>query len=307
MAVVVATSAAMLGSGCLNVISGDNEWVDEFAAFKATGGRCTGNGEPIDVDAELQNVTRYRWVAYGGLLGEVVSDRGRVYYDDLASDVELLDNARRTVAAAASVNPENLEGFGEKLAFWLNAYNALVLLAATTAYAEDAAFSVDTNGFAFFDRNEHVVGGRTYSLNVIEHGVLRGTPNHISTALLPADEQEAVFALHDNLWGDVPFEPRFHFALNCASSSCPELLDRPFRGETIDEDLNFVTDAFLHDDEKGAGPNGISSLFDFYFDDFEAVGGPEAFISQYRDVSEVNLFSYLPYDWSLNREDPAVD
>jgi hypothetical protein len=84
-----------------------------------------------------------------------------------------------------------------------------------------------------------------------------------------------------------------------------ELIATQFRGDTIQTVLDELTTAFLSDPDKGAGDNGISQLFDFYFDDFEAAGGAEAFVAQFRDTEGINFFAYLPYDWSLNIETGA--
>jgi hypothetical protein len=210
-------SAAPL-TGCINLITNDDALLDEFAEFKANGGQCTGGGGPITSDVDYSEATRYRWIAYGGVAGEVVSERGRVYYDELLTDPELLAHLRTTVGDLATVDPTNLPTHDDKLAFWLNAYNALVMLAAAEAYGEDPAFRVDQNSFSFFDLRVHTVGGALFSLNEIEHGVIRGTALHPSTAFLEQEAQDFLFGLHDDLWAGAEVEPRFHFAINCASS-----------------------------------------------------------------------------------------
>ncbi|MFZ9889968.1 MAG: hypothetical protein ACO3JL_20925, partial [Myxococcota bacterium] len=57
----------------------------------------------------------------------------------------------------------------------------------------------------------------------------------------------------------------------------------------------------LHDDVRGAGPDGISQIFSFYFNDFEAVGGLDAFLGRYRSLDEIDTTRFLDYDWGLNR------
>lgn len=305
LALAVGGAGALL-AGCLNIITADQAYADEFAEFQENGGRCAVP-VTVDVDVDYSEATSYRWLSYTGALGEVVSPRGRVYYDELLGDPELLAHARGTLAHLATLDPRNLPSHEEKLAFWMNAYNALVLVAAADGYAGNPAFRVDDGAIDFFNQTLHTIGGELYSLNTLEHGVLRGTDLHPSVFFLDEDEKQRLLDLSDDLWGGRPFDPRVHFAINCASSSCPPLLSRAFRGATVEADLEALTDAFLHDAEKGAGPDGISQLFDFYYDDFEVAGGAEAFIARYRDVSEVNLFAYLPYDWSLNIDTPGAD
>jgi hypothetical protein len=301
---LAALLVALPQAACFNVISGDQELVDELTAFKVRGSVCptvlappAGDG---GVASPLAGATTYRWLAYGGLLGESVSPSGNVRYPLLNGDGELLAFARATVEHVAQVHPSDLESRDDRLAFWINAYNALVLDGAARAFAVDPTFRVDENGFAFFDNEVHVVGGMLMSLNQIESGVLRGDENHPAVYPLEEERKQLLLELSDSLWGGGAPDPRFHFVINCASSSCPSLLAAPLRGDTVDQVLEDATDAFLHDDSRGAGPAGISEIFAFYFNDFEPAGGIDAFIAQYRSLDEVNTGVLLPYDWSLN-------
>jgi hypothetical protein len=187
-----------------------------------------------------------------------------------------------------------------RLAFWINAYNALVLTYATRGYAEDAGFRVDAVDFGFFRQRIHVVGGKTYSLNEIEHGVIRGDEFNPDVYFLDDDTKAQIFEEHARIWGDDALDARVHFVLNCASSSCPELPAEPVAAATLDDALHAATADFLLDETKGAGPQGISELFDFYYDDFAAEGGPEEFIARFRSTTGINFEQRIPYDWSLN-------
>ncbi len=302
---VVAAAGAVTAAGCTNLLTGDQATLDEFAQFKATGGRCEQGGtEPVTVDA-LADATGYRFRLFDGVLTDVISPLGRVYYDSYLQDPELLVSGQRIVEEMASLDVAKFTGYEAQLAFWLNAYNASVLVAAAQAYAADPMFRVDNNSFAFFDQRVHDVGGTLYSLNEIEHGLIRGDGDHPAVFFLPDEDKAALFALHDQMQGERPLDVRVHFALNCASTSCPPLFPDAYKGETLDDVLESATFAFLNDDEKGAGPDGISQIFDFYIRDFENLdGGIEGFIAQYRDIDEVDVFSLLPYDWSLNRAAP---
>lgn len=295
-----AFASLALAPACTYVVSGDQEFVDEFAEFKATGGQCVGEVEPPDAESPLLEANSYGFLIYDGVLARTVTDAGNVRYGALLSTPELGEGARLTVKQLASVDPTRFSTHEEKLAFWINAYNGIVLEAAAKAYGEDPAFRVDQNNAAFFDQRVHVVGGRTFSLNEIEHGVMRGTQLHSSTGTLPDDEWQELLALHNDLWAGADFDVRFHFAINCASRSCPVLNPQAYRADTLDAVLEADTERFIFDDVRGANAEGISQIFDFYFDDFERVGGVESFISQYRDTSDLNLFRYLFYDWSLN-------
>ena len=292
-------------AGCLRVLTGDEAFADEFAQYKAAGGQCQATAQVRDVDTELSGVGQYRWLSMAGALGDLVSPEGLCYYDLLIADPELTRATLTTVEDLAAVDPANFSSRAEKQAFWINAYNTLVLVGAADGYAADPAFRVDDNDFGFFERIEHQIGPRLYSLNQIEHGVLRGDEFHPSVYFLDDDEKEALLAVHADLWGDGPIDPRFHFALNCASSSCPPLFPFALRGDTLDVALDDVTRAFLSDPVRGAGPDGISQIFSFYYNDFvNDAGSIEAFIARYRDLDEVNTQTFLDYDWALNRAPP---
>lgn len=288
-------------AACTNFISGDERYQDELAAFKVRGSVCVAtSGGDAGTAAALADSERYRWLSYRPVLLDVVAPSGNVRYATLLEDAELLANARATVEQVAVFRPGNLDRGPDRVAFWINAYNALTLEAAARGYAADPAFRVDENGFAFFDNEVHVVGGRVFSLNQIENGILRGDENHPSVYPLDEERRALLLELHDGLWGGSAADPRFHFVINCASSSCPALLSEPLTADTLDEVMEQATDDFLDDEERGAGPDGISQIFQFYFNDFESEGGIDAFISRYRDLSEVNTGLLLPYDWSLN-------
>lgn len=292
----------LLCCSCGFVVTGDDELADEFARFKAAGGDCAAPGvDGPDGASPLPPAyaapvfdTLYRLV-----LGDVVAPSGRVRYPILADDARRRGALDLAVAQLGVVDLAALSG-DDAIAFWVNAYNVIVLAGAAAGFAADPAFRVDQDAFSFFDRRVHDVGGRLFSLNEIEHGVLRGVRTHASTGSLPDDDWEALRALHVDAFGDAPIDARIHFVLNCASTSCPPLAPGPYVGATLDDALDAQTRAFLLDEDKGAGPGGISEIFAFYQEDFDAEGGAQAFIERYRTTSDVDLGRFLAYDWSLN-------
>ena len=129
-------------------------------------------------------------------------------------------------------------------------------------------------------------GGREYALDDIEHGILRREFK----------------------------EPRVHFAIVCASLSCPDLRPEPFVADRLDAQLDEQTRAFLANPTKGMvpGPDGktarVSSIFKWFRDDFAGPGGVAAFIrataapaeaARVAGLTDAGL-AYLDYDWSLN-------
>lgn len=291
--------------GCGSFLTGDDALADEFARFKQNGGVCLSEVPQVE-DASLKDATRFRHLAYNAVIGDIVDDEGLVAYDALVADPEELALLDATLAQLAAVDPSKLApSTDERLAFWVNAYNAIVLRNAARAYARDAAFRVDDEDFSFFGRREHTVGGVVYSLNEIENGIIRGDRTHDALSGLNDDEWAPFQKLHDDIWQGAELDPRVHFILNCASRSCPVLGPRAWRGDTLQEDLEESARTFVLDDNRGAGPNGVSELFvNFYFADFDVVGGIDVFIAQYRDLGGVNFSEVIPYDWSLNRGEP---
>jgi hypothetical protein len=291
----------LLLPACGGFVSGDEELLDEFVTFKARGGQCAAPRDPRPPGGgPLSELSSYRWLVYRGLLAEVVTATGDVRYAGLNADAELLEAARLVTEQAARIDPGKLVGKSEKLAFWVNAYNALVLDTAARELAADDSFRVDKNAFAFFDQQVHAIGEEMFSLNEIENGVIRGDLYHSAIFGLSDGEKDRLLGWHADLWGGDPVDARFHFVINCASQSCPSLLAQPLTGESLEPMMEAATRDFLEDTVRGAGPEGISQIFAFYVTDFDVDGGIDAFVARYRDLAEVNTARFLPYDWGLN-------
>jgi len=190
------------------------------------------------------------------------------------------------LAALAEAKGGPLAIGAERLAFWVNAYNLLAIKAVLDQYP--TASIRDGGGLLtpVWRKKVGVVGGTSYSLDDIEHGILRKAFK----------------------------EPRVHFAIVCASLSCPDLRPEPFEASRLDAQLDEQTTAFLSNPTKGleAGPDGrtarVSLIFKWFSGDFEDAGGPAAFIrsrsgpdvaGRIRSLTDAGL-SYLGYDWSLN-------
>jgi hypothetical protein len=204
----------------------------------------------------------------------------RVDYGGLARDSGAL---RRFLAAAERAAPERFSR-AEQIAFWVNAYNARVLDAVIrrpglkSVLDPGKVAGVPTLGFF---RERRLTAGRRLSLDDIEHRILR---------------KEIA-------------EPRVHFVLNCASTSCPALPERALTAASLDATLDAATRRFLADSTKNRwGANGrleLSSIFKWYGEDFVAAAGSvPAFVARYWTQGEPPRAStpvtFLPYDWSLN-------
>jgi len=128
-----------------------------------------------------------------------------------------------------------------------------------------------------WDQTFILLKGKQYSLNQIEHDILR-----------PQFK-----------------DPRVHFAVNCASYSCPKLYNSAFRPETLDASLTKLAEEFINDSKRNkltSSPQEVSQIFDWFKEDFDAVDGVISFINSYAEVkiSSGTTLKYMEYNWELN-------
>jgi hypothetical protein len=201
-------------------------------------------------------------------------------------------------------DPAGLATRDERLAFWINLYNALVI-DAVIAYAVRESVASQWAGLAFFRTAAYVVGGRRCALEDIEHGILRANRGN---PFLPGPQ----FAVGDPrlAWVVEPPDPRIHFALNCASRSCPPI--GVYSAEQIDDQLELATRSFVDADvavDPGRGEVHLSRIFSWYGDDFGGLPGIVALLrrSLPADARRAWLAQaqrarlvYRDYDWRLN-------
>ncbi len=216
-----------------------------------------------------------KWIdTYNSLLGKYVTSSGVKYaaWKSNAADMQAIQQVVNDIAS------EKISSLSKKeqLAFYINAYNAWILHEALGKYPTK---SVKDLLFTFFTGQRIKVAGDQMSFNHLEKDIIRPKFN----------------------------EPRVHFALNCASRSCPPLNEEPFRGAKLDAQLEKLATAFVNSKngvdympEKNTA--ALSAIFNWYKDDFKAGGGPVAFINQRRNPPLPNdvKITYQDYDWSLN-------
>ena len=217
------------------------------------------------------------------VLRKYVNPQGLVDYAGLKSDSGTLESYLNLLAVNA---PSDKATFQTGLAFWINAYNALTIKGVLDHYPTTSVRKVKLFG-GFFSRIKFQVGGRSYTLDNIEHDIIR-------------------YDFSD---------PRVHFALVCASLGCPILESRAFVPETLEKRLDNATANFINNPEKVRldRENSVlylSQIFEWYTEDFEDTHGSVInFISEY--LPEVDAaflkeeeveIQYLEYDWSLNAQ-----
>jgi len=215
---------------------------------------------------------------YADLIKKYVQ-QGVVDYQGFKNEESKLDAylkvLEKTDAAKLSRN--------EQFAFYINAYNAWTIKLILTGYP--GVKSIKDLGSIFKNpwKKEIVrIDGDVLTLDNVEHDILR-----------PRFK-----------------DPRVHFAVNCASKSCPPLISEPYRGADLDEQLNASTRAFLSNPKENYLQENTlyaSEIFKWFNDDFNkdvvgffitfAEGDLKERLIANRDRIKVK---YLDYDWSLN-------
>jgi Protein of unknown function, DUF547 len=248
-----------------------------------------------------------------GLLaaGRVARADAAVYaYDDLLARYVVVspDGINRVDYAAWSATPDDRRALiafveaearrdpsqmppAERFAYWTNLYNALTLVVVLDAYPVRSIRDIKSKGrlldpkslFGPWRTRLVTVAGQRMSLDDIEHDALRAGFN----------------------------DPRVHYAVNCASLGCPNLLSRPWQAETLEADLDKAARAYVNHPRGvtvlAPGKLKVSSLYKWYEGDF---GGSEAgIVAHLRRHADPPLATALAgavriaaddYDWSLN-------
>jgi hypothetical protein len=245
------------------------------------------------------------------LLGKFVDGRGRVDYarwhGDTDSRRELDLYLSALAACGPATAPERFPDETDRLAYWLNAYNAFVLYGVLHDWprsrnrAHESSRSL-LDRLDFFWRIRFPADGQTWSLDALEHRVVR-------RGFL---------------------DPRVHFVLNCASGGCPVLRPDLPQGPDLERHLaeaaaDFVSDPanVKVDDERCLVT--LSALFEWYATDFAndlrrrglpGAGDPLAYVAHIaseqdrprieRARVEGYAVAFREYDWSLNDADPEA-
>ena len=173
----------------------------------------------------------------------------------------------------------------EARAFWLNLYNALTLHALHAAGIN--ATVLESAGF--FGRFVYRVSGLTFSLNEIEHGVLRGNRvAFLSRAPFGSGDPRASLVL--------PLDARIHFALNCGALSCPPI--RAYDAARLEQQLELAARSYLSSARLEGRTVWLPRLLEYYRADF---GDPLEFARRYRNDLPVKAqVRFEPYDWDVD-------
>ncbi|MFC2091507.1 DUF547 domain-containing protein [Elusimicrobiota bacterium] len=234
---------------------------------------------------------------YGFVLDKYVTSSGSVDYDGLSKNRRELDIF---IKDAADLKESEFKEWDEqeRIAFWINIYNALTLKTVVDNYPLKSIKDIGSVFKSVWDKLEFTVIGKEMTLNHIEHGILRKDFN----------------------------EPSIHMAINCASKSCPTLLGVPYSGRELDVQFDLQSRKFLSNTgnfnvDRNKNIVYLSSIFKWFGGDFVKKYSPQKII---KDLDEkqsavINFIvlhtgaddeeyllaggykiKYLYYNWSLN-------
>jgi hypothetical protein len=216
------------------------------------------------------------------VLRTAVNAVGEVDYGALKQDARALDAYVAMLAEASPVNrPELFPSKAHELAYYINAYNALVTKGVAKAYPTQSVRDLGML-FGFFRREEYVLGGKKISLQTLEHDIIR------------------------KQYGD----PRIHFAIVCASLSCPKLAAEPYVAARLDAQLDAAARQFVNERRNALVANGavtLSEIFKWYAGDFQKQAPTVLeYLKKYaapelrRALDGKLRVKYFDYDWAIN-------
>ena len=227
---------------------------------------------------------------------------GLVDYQGLR-DSPTYSRYRRVAGGLTAFDPAALQRREERLAFWINLYDSLIIYAVISFGIDER--TVWERGWGFFCKAAYDIGGLSYSANDVEHRILRNNRRH-PVIRLPQ------FVIGDTRLEQaiVPMDPRIHFTLVCASRSCP--LITVYHVSGIEEEL--AANSFVNGEGVMVKPEekmvSLSWIFKWYQADFGRDSGAMRFILRYlingpeigflrENIGSVRIV-YQKYEWSLN-------
>lgn len=221
------------------------------------------------IETVLDSVNTVNHNLWNSLLQKHVSTQGNVSYKGFKESEKELDDY---LGFLSENTPQNSWTKADKLAYWINAYNAFTVKLIIDNYPVKSIKDIKKP----WDKKFIPIGDKLLSLNHIEHEILRKMK-----------------------------EPRIHFAIVCASVSCPKLQNTAFEPSKTEEQLNNATKEFLSDsarNELSQNSIKISKIFKWFSSDFKQNGSLIDFLNIYSEItiSQNAKKSFKDYDWNLN-------
>ena len=213
---------------------------------------------------------------FDSLLQKNVDKTGRVDYQSLKNNETLLDNY---LAYIQNNEPTKDWSSNKKKAFWINTYNAYTIKIILNNYPLKSIRDIKIDGKTAWKIPFVKVGQKRYTLDQIEHKILRKKFN----------------------------DPRIHVGINCASVSCPRLWNFAFTEDNIASSLDNLMKEFINNTTRNKISKNnleISEIFNWFSKDFMKNGTIINYLNTYAaiKISEKVSIKYLTYDWSLNKK-----
>ena len=213
---------------------------------------------------------------FNRLLQKNVDKTVRVDYQSLKNNETLLDNY---LAYIQNNEPTKDWSSNKKKAFWINTYNAYTIKIILNNYPLKSIRDIKIDGKTAWKIPFVKVGQKRYTLDQIEHEILRKKFN----------------------------DPRIHVGINCASVSCPKLWNFAFTEDNIASSLDNLMKEFINDTTRNKiSKNNValSEIFNWFSKDFIKNGTIISYLNTYAaiKISEKASIKYLTYDWSLNKK-----
>lgn len=218
---------------------------------------------------------------WNSLLQKHVNKEGFVNYKGFIKDKSTFQGYLNSLSQNA---PSDKWSKNEQMAYWINAYNAFTIKLIMDHYPVKSIKDIGSSiqipfvntpwQYKFFE-----IGGEKMKLDEIEHQILRKKFD----------------------------DPRIHFALVCASYSCPRLLNEAYTAEKLDKQLDMQAKHFLANEKKNkimANKLVLSKYFTWYKGDFTKNSSLIDYLNKYAPV-KINKdadISYMDYNWSLNEQ-----
>ncbi len=220
------------------------------------------------LDATAQTST------FNNLLKKHVTATGEVNYAGFKQDDTQL---KSYLTYLASTQPQKSWSAAKTKAFWVNAYNAYTIKLILDNYPLKSIMNIKKKGKDAWNIPFAIVGGKTYTLNHIEHEILRKNFD----------------------------DPKIHVAVNCASKSCPKLANYAFTEDNYETKTTLLMKTFINDTSRNKISEDkiqVSKIFEWFKDDFTKKGSLINFINQYTTtkIASDAKVSYLTYNWNLN-------
>jgi hypothetical protein len=260
--------------------------------------------EPIELDPHypgqeiLQSVLQFKAAAFS-------ADGLHVDYISLAKDPAFIRYKRHMAPALRKFDPNTIITTDHKIAFWSNLYNALII-DAVISFKVEKSVTEKLGILKFFRKAAYNIGGQRLSAEEIEHGILRANVGH---PYFPGPQ----FATDDprKAWALPGIDPRIHFALNCASKSCPPI--GTYSPERVSSQLDIASLNFVENETeilKDKNEVRTSKIFQWYASDFGDREGIIEFLlnhlpdsaahSWLSDARQSVRLKFNAYDWKLN-------